>query len=129
MILNWSSQQGKQAFSPRYLSHKYCRLLLLLQAVSLNQSSINIAPLFVTQKSVYFILIGFISKEKSCVYFLSPYIHNLSLWGGLSLSAFFFFFLISHLLITCFSEKAGAFTASYKWYVLKEQCVACCPLM
>lgn len=91
MILNWSSQQGKQAFSPRYLSHKYCRLLLLLQAVSLNQSSINIAPLFVTQKSVYFILIGFISKEKSCVYFLSPYIHNLS-EEGFHLVLFFFFF-------------------------------------
>lgn len=77
MILNWSSQQGKQVFSPRYLSHKYCRLLLLLQAVSLNQSSINIAPLTVTQKSLYYILIGFISKEKSFVYFLSLYIHNL----------------------------------------------------
>lgn len=91
MILNWSSQQGKQAFFPRYLSHNYCRLLLLLQAVSLNQTSINIDPLFVTQKSLYFILIGFISKEKSCVYFLFPYIHNLYEEGFQWERCFFFF--------------------------------------
>lgn len=124
MILNWSSQQGKQAFYPRYLTHKYCRFLLLLQAASLSQPAIDIFLLFVTQKAFHYNLTGFISKENSYVFFLSPYMHSLYEEGF-----HLVFFLISHLLITCFSEKAGAFTASYKWYVLKEQYVACWPLM
>lgn len=133
MILNCSSQQGKQAFFPAYLSHKYCRFLLLLPAASFSQPAINILLLFVTQQAFHCNLAGFTAKEKSYVFFLSPYIHNHYEEGFyllfLLLSFLFCFVLISHLLIICFSENAGAFTTSYKWCVLKEQYVACCPLM